>query len=44
MRPPVWLVHGEPLAAGALRDALRNAGTRAEVAVPGVTLDLGAAA
>ena len=43
-RPPVWLVHGEPAAAEALRDALRRDGTRAEVAVPGVTLDLGAAA
>ena len=43
-RPPVWLVHGEPSAAQALRDALRNAGTRAEVAAPGVTLDLEAAA
>ena len=43
-RPPVWLVHGEPAAAEALRDAFRREGTRAEVAVPGVTLDLGAAA
>ena len=43
-RPSVWLVHGEPTAAEALRDALRSAGSRAEVAVPGVTLDLGAAA
>jgi metallo-beta-lactamase family protein len=43
-RPPVWLVHGEPAAAEALRDALRRDGTRAEVAVPGATLDLGAAA
>jgi metallo-beta-lactamase family protein len=43
-RPPAWLVHGEPAAAEALRDALRRDGTRAEVAVPGVTLDLGAAA
>jgi metallo-beta-lactamase family protein len=43
-RPPVWLVHGEPAAAEALRDALRREGTRAEVATPGVTLDLGAAA
>jgi hypothetical protein len=37
-------VHGEPAAAEALRDALRREGTRAEVAVPGVTLDLGVAA
>jgi len=43
-RPPVWLVHGEPAAAEALRDALRRGGARAEVATPGVTLDLGAAA
>jgi metallo-beta-lactamase family protein len=43
-RPPVWLVHGEPAAAEALRDALRRDGSRAEVATPGVTLDLGAAA
>jgi len=43
-RPPVWLVHGEPAAAEALRDALRGEGARAEVAAPGVTLDLGAAA
>ena len=43
-RPPVWLVHGEPAAAEALRDAFRRDGTRAEVAQPGVTLDLGAVA
>jgi len=43
-RPSVWLVHGEPAAAEALRDVLRRDGTRAEVAVPGVTLDLGTAA
>jgi len=43
-RPPVWLVHGEPAAAEGLRDALRGEGARAEVAAPGVTLDLGAAA
>jgi metallo-beta-lactamase family protein len=43
-RPPVWLVHGEPSAAAALRDALRGGGVRAEVAAPGVTLDLGVAA
>jgi len=43
-RPPVWLVHGEPAAAEALRDALRRDGSRAEVAVPGVKLDLGTAA
>jgi metallo-beta-lactamase family protein len=43
-RPPVWLVHGEPAAAEALRDVLRSEGARAEVAAPGVTLDLGVAA
>jgi metallo-beta-lactamase family protein len=43
-RPPVWLVHGEPSAAAALRDALRGGGVRAEVAAPGVTLDPGVAA
>jgi len=42
-RPPVWLVHGEGSAAEALRDVLRGDGVRAEVAAPGVTLDLGAA-
>jgi metallo-beta-lactamase family protein len=41
-RPEVWLVHGEPSASGALRDELRKAGARAEVAAPGVSLDLGA--
>jgi len=40
-RPPVWLVHGETSAAEGLRDALRGDGVRAEVAVPGVVLDLG---
>jgi len=43
-RPPVWLVHGETSAAEGLRDALRGDGVRAEVAVPGVVLDLGALA
>jgi metallo-beta-lactamase family protein len=42
--PPVWLVHGESTAADALRDVLRRDGVRAEVAAPGVTLDLAAAA
>jgi len=42
-RPPVWLVHGESGAAQALRDALRVEGVEAEVAQPGVTIDLGAA-
>ena len=40
-RPPVWLVHGEASAAEGLRDVLRQQGTRAEVAAPGVTIDLG---
>jgi metallo-beta-lactamase family protein len=43
-RPPVWLVHGEASAAEGLRDALRGQGARAEVATPGIKLDLGAAA
>ena len=43
-RPPVWLVHGEASAAEGLRDALRAGGTRAEVAQPGMVLDLQAAA
>jgi len=42
-RPPVWLVHGEAEAAEGLRDALRGGGVRAEVAAPGMTLDLGSA-
>ena len=43
-RPPVWLVHGEASAAAGLCDVLRAQGARAEVAAPGITLDLGAAA
>ena len=39
--PPVWLVHGESGAAAALRDAFRHLGVRAEVARPGLRLDLG---
>ena len=42
-RPPVWLVHGEPASSTALRDVLRRGGSRAEVAAPGVTIDLAAA-
>ena len=42
-RPPVWLVHGEAAAAAGLRDALLGQGVRAEVAAPGMTLDLAAA-
>jgi metallo-beta-lactamase family protein len=43
-QPPVWLVHGETSAAEGLRDALRQRGSRVEVAVPGITLDLAVAA
>jgi metallo-beta-lactamase family protein len=43
-RPPVWLVHGEPEAAAALRDELRRRGAQAEVAMRGHSIDLGAAA
>jgi metallo-beta-lactamase family protein len=39
-RPPVWLVHGEPDAAGALRDALGAMGAAAAVATPGSSIDL----
>ncbi len=39
-RPPVWLVHGEPEAADGLCQALRGRSVRAEVAAPGVRLDL----
>jgi metallo-beta-lactamase family protein len=42
--PPVWLVHGESQAAAGLRDALHAKGVRADIAVPGLTLDLGATA
>lgn len=43
-QPPVWLVHGEAGSSAALRDALRERGARAEVAAPGVAIDLAAAA
>jgi metallo-beta-lactamase family protein len=43
-RPPVWLVHGESAASASLRDALRERGAEAEVAKPGLVLDLGAVA
>jgi metallo-beta-lactamase family protein len=43
-RPLAWLVHGEAVAASALCDALRAQGTRAEVAAPGITIDLEAPA
>jgi metallo-beta-lactamase family protein len=41
-RPPVWLVHGEPDAAHALRDALGDTGAQATVATPGRRIDLAA--
>jgi metallo-beta-lactamase family protein len=40
-KPPVWLVHGEREASGSLRDKLREQGGRAEIAEPGMRLDLG---
>ena len=43
-RPPVWLVHGETESSAALRDVLRTSGAAAEVARPGLRLDLRAAA
>jgi metallo-beta-lactamase family protein len=43
-RPPVWLVHGETAASMSLRDALRADGVEAEVARPGLALDLAVAA
>jgi metallo-beta-lactamase family protein len=43
-RPPVWLVHGESGASLGLRETLRADGVKAEVARPGLVLDLGAAA
>jgi metallo-beta-lactamase family protein len=41
-RPPVWLVHGEPDAAHALREALVDQGAQATVATPGRRIDLAA--
>jgi hypothetical protein len=38
----VWLVHGEPDAAHALRDALGDQGAQATVATPGRRIDLAA--
>jgi metallo-beta-lactamase family protein len=40
-KPPVWLVHGEYEASEGLRDKLRGNGVRAEIAAPGVRIDLG---
>jgi hypothetical protein len=40
----VWLVHGETESSAALRDVLRASGATAEVARPGLRVDLGAAA
>jgi metallo-beta-lactamase family protein len=42
-RPPVWLVHGESGAAAGLRAALLAQGVQADIAAPGIVLDLGAA-
>jgi metallo-beta-lactamase family protein len=41
-RPPAatWVVHGEPLAAHALRDALAGRGWLARVPQPGQTVEL----
>jgi metallo-beta-lactamase family protein len=39
-RPPVYLVHGESSAAQALREAFRSRDVAAEVARPGLTIDL----
>jgi metallo-beta-lactamase family protein len=39
-RPPVYLVHGEPQAADALADKLRERGARATVSRPGSQIDL----
>jgi metallo-beta-lactamase family protein len=43
-RPPVWLVHGETAASSSLRDTLRAGGAQAEIAQPGLVLELGSAA
>jgi metallo-beta-lactamase family protein len=43
-RPPVWLVHGERSASEGLRDKLLAQGVSAEVAAPGVVVDLGSVA
>jgi metallo-beta-lactamase family protein len=40
-RPPVWLVHGERSASEGLRDALHAKGVSAQIAAPGLRLDLG---
>jgi metallo-beta-lactamase family protein len=39
-RPPVYLVHGESAAAGALAGRLRERGARATVSHPGLQIDL----
>ncbi|MCS6947412.1 MAG: MBL fold metallo-hydrolase [Steroidobacteraceae bacterium] len=41
-RPPVYLVHGEPAAAGALQQRLQRSGANATVTWPGLTVDLAA--
>jgi metallo-beta-lactamase family protein len=40
-RPPIWLVHGERDASAALRDEFLREGVRADIAEPGLRLDLG---
>jgi metallo-beta-lactamase family protein len=40
-RPPVWLVHGEREASEGLGDKLREQGVVAEIATPGLRIDLG---
>jgi metallo-beta-lactamase family protein len=35
-----WVVHGEPLAAGSLREAIAGLGWRAQVPAPGETTEL----
>jgi len=40
-RPPAWLVHGERESSDGLREALTRQGVQAQVAEPGLRLDLG---
>lgn len=39
-KPPVWLVHGDPAAAAALQAELESRGTSAQIAAPGMQVDL----
>jgi metallo-beta-lactamase family protein len=41
-QPPVWLVHGEADGAEGLREALAKAGARAQIAQPGMRVELAA--